>query len=328
VDPKEVPEIPNAAGRTVDSSRALAESIGLSSNWERAARLSLRLGDQAVRRRRRKSGPVAPDLACGLYRQSAYYSLRVLGLLSAPTDEAGGDASFASVFRAAPRDALERAAGGAERVSALEPRLCQSTFVDFAGSEPAEASAFALELSAFARGLLKALELRQRRIEIGAASRSLRVLGFGVLVAVLGVMLVLVPAWLTARSDLAAGKPWQASSLYWERGCESPLQDCPGDKAYFMHTNQENDPWLEIDLKSTQKMSKAEVINRTDCCIDRVVPLVLEVSSDQKTWREVARSTAPFHEWKPTFAPVSARWVRLRVPRYSMLHLKRVRIFP
>jgi hypothetical protein len=140
--------------------------------------------------------------------------------------------------------------------------------------------------------------------------------------------LLLVPRWLADRSDLAAGKPWQASSAYYLPGCESPKQDCPGDKTYFVHTNQENEPWLELDLQSAKKMSSALVVNRTDCCIDRVVPLVFEVSDDHKRWREVARSRAPFREWKPTFAPVSARWVRLRVPRFSMLHLKRVQIFP
>jgi hypothetical protein len=126
---------------------------------------------------------------------------------------------------------------------------------------------------------------------------------------------------------LALGKPWQASSVF-AGSCDSPAQDCPGENNFFIHTQQENEPWLEIDLKSVQKFSSAHIVNRTDCCADRVVPLILEVSNDQKHWREVTRNTQPFRDWSPSFAPVSARWLRLRVPRYSMLHLKRVRVFP
>jgi hypothetical protein len=327
VEPNQAPETPDASSRPVGAFGS-GEQRSRALELERSARLSWRLAELAARPRRRKAPPLAPDLACGLYRQSAYYSLRALELLEPTAAAAPGNSDFASLFQAVSPAVLVSAAGDAERLQTLEPRLCASTFVDFASAETAETSALARELRDFTRSLLKEVEVRQRRAEVAVAARSLRVLALAVALGAVGVLLLLLPEWLEARRDLAAGKPWQASSLSYTGNCESPAQECPGEGNYFFHTQQEEEPWVEIDLKSTQKMSSARIVNRTDCCIDRGIPLILEVSNDQKRWREVAKVIDPFREWKPTFAPVAARWVRLRVPKNATLHLKRVRIFP
>jgi hypothetical protein len=209
----------------------------------------------------------------------------------------------------------------------LEQRLCTETFVDFAAREPADASGLAKELGAFARALIRQLELSRGRLDRKAASRSLRWLAGALLVLGLLNFVLIFPDLWAARRDLAVGKPWVASST-WGGGCESPLQDCPGDGNYFVHTQPENEPWFELDLRSPQTISGVQVVNRVDCCTERAVPLVLEVSTDHKKWREVIRSTQPFREWKASFASVTARWVRLRIPKYGTLHLKRVRILP
>jgi hypothetical protein len=70
------------------------------------------------------------------------------------------------------------------------------------------------------------------------------------------------------------------------------------------------------------------VRNRRNCCSERAVPLVVEVSTDNEHWLEVTRNEQDFSEWKGSFAPVQARWVRLRVPRKTVLHLRRVRVLP
>lgn len=325
-------EIPREGGRSVDSRRVTSQQSRRALVLERAARLSLRLGDQAARRVRRRSGPIAPDLACALYRQSAYYSLRALGLLSSASDasrlpalEAGSDLRV--LLRAAPESVLIGAAGGAERLAELEQQLCERTFVDFAIAEPGEAAAQSLSLSKFTRALLHEIEARQRRFERESALPSLLVVAFALLAALALPAFSAASNLLEARRDLARDKPWQASSLYYG-SCESPAQDCPGQTSYFVHTQTENEPWLEIDLEAVQKVGGAHVVNRTDCCTERAVPLVFEVSTDHKLWREVARSTEPFRDWKPSFAPVSARWVRFKIPKNAPLHLRRVRIFP
>jgi hypothetical protein len=335
VDPKAATSIPEAGGRSLERRWVTSQEANLALALERSARLSQRLGDEAAKPRRRKAPSLAAHLACGLYRRSAYCSLRALSLLPSgassevPSAEAldDGHSSFTAVFLGAPKSALVSAAGGAERLSALEQRLCADTFVDFADREPSEAAALAKDLGAFARGLIRELELSRGRVDRKAAVPSLRwVLGAFLAITLITFCLVMPDVW-AARRDLAVGKPWAASSV-WGGGCESPLQECPGDGNYFVHTQPENEPWFELDLLSAQTISGAQVVNRLDCCTERAVPLVLEVSTDHKKWREVIRSTQPFREWKPSFAKVSARWVRLRIPKYGTLHLKRVRILP
>jgi hypothetical protein len=59
---------------------------------------------------------------------------------------------------------------------------------------------------------------------------------------------------------------------------------------------------------------------------DRAVPLIVETSVDHNTWTEVARRNDDFDSWKATFPAARVRWVRLRVPRRTYLHLRGVRI--
>jgi hypothetical protein len=73
-------------------------------------------------------------------------------------------------------------------------------------------------------------------------------------------------------------------------------------------------------------VKRVEIKNRTDCCGDRAVPLVVEVSQDDKTWTQVARREAEFADWTAKFPKTKARYVRLRVARVAMLHLDEVKI--
>jgi hypothetical protein len=130
---------------------------------------------------------------------------------------------------------------------------------------------------------------------------------------------------LEVRGDLSLGKPWVTSSTL-EQVCASPLHHCGVEKGYFFHTQEEASPWIEIDLQREERFSALRVFNRQDCCDDRAVPLVIEVSTDHQHWREVVRKTETFGEWKAKFAPISARWVRLRIARRSLLHLFDVRV--
>jgi F5/8 type C domain-containing protein len=125
--------------------------------------------------------------------------------------------------------------------------------------------------------------------------------------------------------DVAVNKPWRTSSVY-AAVCVSPKQDCADGSDYFFHTQDEQSPWIEFDLGSSQRIRGVRVINRKDCCGERAVPLVVEVSTDQSRWKTVARRDAVFSSWLAEFAPVDARWVRLRLEKRAPLHLAQVRI--
>ena len=96
----------------------------------------------------------------------------------------------------------------------------------------------------------------------------------------------------------------------------------------FFHTREEEQPWVEMDLDAPTKFSSVSVRNRTDSLQERAVPLVLEVSDDRQSWRQLAQRQDFFNVWTPSFDAVSARYVRLRATRKTFLHLEAVQVHP
>ena len=129
-------------------------------------------------------------------------------------------------------------------------------------------------------------------------------------------------SWRRA-SNLLENSPWRASSALLqckplaEGGCGPQRSDV------FFHTLQEVHPWIEFGLGKKVTLRELQVDNASSYG-ERAVPLVVEVSDDRKTWREVSRRKTGFRTWHTYIAPVSARYLRLSVPRETFLHLKRV----
>jgi hypothetical protein len=98
--------------------------------------------------------------------------------------------------------------------------------------------------------------------------------------------------------------------------------------AVFFCTNEDDNPWFEYDLGAPQRFSSLTILNRSDAVPERAVPLIVEISNDKKTYTEIARRKEVFDVWSPSFAPRHARYVRLRVPRKSFLHLDAVAVHP
>lgn len=94
-----------------------------------------------------------------------------------------------------------------------------------------------------------------------------------------------------------------------------------------VHSNNDNRPWLQVDLGSPTTIRTIVVHNRSDFGEDRGVPMVIEVSADGKAYTQVARRDAEFHIWTAKIAPTSARYVRLRVEKTTFLHINEVQVF-
>ncbi len=131
---------------------------------------------------------------------------------------------------------------------------------------------------------------------------------------------------LTAKADLATGKPFTASSAY-EPFSASGKANTPVEFDTFFHTREEDHPWVKIDLGAVTRVKSIDVKNRPDCCGERAVPLVIESSMDGDTWLELARRSDSFSEWTATINPTDMRFVRLSVPRRTFLHLSRVLVW-
>jgi hypothetical protein len=96
----------------------------------------------------------------------------------------------------------------------------------------------------------------------------------------------------------------------------------------FFCTNEEENPWFEYDLGAPLQFSSLTIFNRSDSVQERAVPLVVEISNDRKTYKQIASRKEVFDAWRPSFPPQRARYVRLRVTRKSFLHLDRVSVHP
>jgi hypothetical protein len=130
---------------------------------------------------------------------------------------------------------------------------------------------------------------------------------------------------LGGHRDLAHNHLWRTSS---QLAVCLPVEQggCPSRSGIFFHTAEEPSPWIEYDLILPTKFSSVLVENARDGFRARAVPLIVEVSDDQKTWKEIARVMHEFREWKTSFPTVKARYVRFRVARRSFLHLARIEI--
>ena len=125
--------------------------------------------------------------------------------------------------------------------------------------------------------------------------------------------------------DLAAGRPWKTSSTL--EACDPFRVSCAGARTRILfHTKEDESPWMDIDLGDALVVHRVEVTNRFDCCRDRALPLVVELSEDDQTWTEVARKEDSFLRWAALFPAQRARFVRLRVARKSTLHLEAVSV--
>ncbi len=132
---------------------------------------------------------------------------------------------------------------------------------------------------------------------------------------------------LSMRTDHAVHAVWQASSAvdgYTRTG--RGFHPIEGRFNIFFQTAVEAEPWVRFDLGAVRAVRAVRVQNRLDNHQDWAVPLILEVSTDGTSWRELARRVEPFYFWQATFRPTRVRWVRLRVPRPTSLQLGRVEI--
>jgi len=124
--------------------------------------------------------------------------------------------------------------------------------------------------------------------------------------------------------DLAAGRPWVASSS--QDGLPGRSAGPTSDGPVFFHTQSSHNPNVEIDLGDEHVIRGVRVINRTDCCQERALPLNVEIWKDG-TWQLVAQRRAAFTVWKYDVEPVRARRIRFLRPGTTFLHLKQISVF-
>ncbi|HYQ00895.1 MAG TPA: discoidin domain-containing protein [Polyangiaceae bacterium] len=279
----------------------------------RRAKLALELGELAYAPGNTvRSGSTAP-LATNLFRQAVYWAL----LSQRPK---GDPISPEQLWSETDRSVLQSVAGNDGEYAYLSV-VMRSTFVELAeGTEEAQRTG-AAQLRNVAKRVVSNAQGVIWRFEWAKVKRVLRV-GLVLLVPVAAV----IALWPEKR-DLAKGVPWHVSSSAAE--CHPDKHECGEVKTDILfHTALEKNPWFEYDFGAPIAFSSLTIKNRSDYGQDRTVPLVVEVSNDDKSFTEVAKREAVFDVWKPSFPTQHARYLRLRIPRDSMLHLEAIKVHP
>jgi hypothetical protein len=257
---------------------------------------------------------------CDLYRQSIYWSLRAL-----VATQASEDTALYPSFSELP--VLRRAIPEPLALARVQQSVESDNFENLAAIPADERALLLVGLRNAALALIVDLEADKRAIEAVWARRIMRVLLLITMLVFIAFVVMKTLDTAEQSRDLARGAPWRASSVYGSATtCRSPAQECIESPDFFFHTEEEQSPWIEFDLGSTQSISGLRVENRRDCCMERASPMVIEVSKDQLHWQTVARRDSVFSTWRVSFAPAKARWVRLRLEKREHLHLAGVRI--
>ena len=134
--------------------------------------------------------------------------------------------------------------------------------------------------------------------------------------------------------NLARGKPAsQSSRSQWSRP-DDPQGAVDGviNGSYAFHTNNEANPWWQVDLGARYRLSEVRLYNRLDCCGERARTLQVMLSDDGRNWRTVYRHNGAVFggkDGKPLVLPLSgeqARHVRLQLNESNWFHLDEVEV--
>lgn len=236
------------------------------------------------------------------------------------------EASLAEALASLPSGALASFAPEGAELGALLRHLGEGRADAFTGLAPLDADERLADCRAFVRAVVADVAQPLEAVANLERERRNRFLG------ALGAALLIVAGGVFAAKraaegpDLAGGKPFTASSAY-DSFATAGRTNEPVAFDLFAHTVEEEHPWIQIDLGKSERVKKVLVKNRTDCCGERAIPLVVEASVDGSSWSQVARRDETFTEWNVALAPTELRFLRFSVPRRTFLHLSRVQVW-
>ena len=125
--------------------------------------------------------------------------------------------------------------------------------------------------------------------------------------------------------NLATYAKISASSGSAPNGGKATLTD--GDIWHIgFQTGRDNEPFIQLDLGSVQRIKRIVVYNRVDCCQKDNVPLAIELSTDAKKFTTVAKVDAAFEKWDMPVGPTNARFLRAHLRTTGELILNEIEV--
>jgi len=275
--------------------------------------------------RRARAGRAATDPVAGAILLRAAVEQYLLALEAARTAE-DGDATRdgPAAMPPLPVDPARPRAHPTddERVrQALAAR--DALYFDDLSPEDVERARWALDRAAsLLRGRAEARTL--------ANVRATRWGRFAALLVLVGYAVLLVVKVTVLPRDVALGKPVHASSRRPNTPDGHELVDGDLGTSYGVHTNTEDNPFVVIDLQDSYWIDKVKVYNRVDGWFDDCLPLVVELSTDGRSWEPIGHREEHFGADPPWVVDAGGRratQVRLRKPGKGYIALSEVEVF-
>lgn len=135
--------------------------------------------------------------------------------------------------------------------------------------------------------------------------------------------------------DLALNKPARQSSMSQWSQTNDAEGAVDGDKSrpFGFHTNQEQNPWWQVDLQGAYALREVRIYNRYDApgMAERARTITVLLSQDGTTWKEVSTHDGSVFggDGQPLIVPLRgqpARFVRLQLHENTWFHLREVEI--
>ena len=130
-------------------------------------------------------------------------------------------------------------------------------------------------------------------------------------------------------TNIALGKPAQQSSTY--PGGDYPASngvDGRNDDGSMFHTNNETNPWWQVDLQGNYALSYIMLYNRTGCCTERERTVQVLLSQNGSNWQTIySHNGTDFRELRVEAGGRQARYVRVQLAEQNYFHLQEVEVY-
>ncbi|MGE5786873.1 MAG: discoidin domain-containing protein [Myxococcales bacterium] len=266
--------------------------------------------------------------AIQLLLQASNFAVRALVLRRGLVEDAPSSSALWTLGRKQPEiEGVFSALPERVRIRVDELLARGSLEVDHSALSASELIALRSTLTSVAA---KLVELLEREVTLRWRIKSERAFRW----TALGMVVLAVACW-NYRADirsmmlpnLALHKEARVSSN-WRPGIYPPAGLVDGETTELgCHTDIENYPWAQIDLGQTRTIHRVVVTNRVDGDTMRAVPLMIELSSDGKSFAPYARQESDFKVWTAKGRLTKARFVRVTVQKQSMLHLNEIEVY-
>ncbi|HVW24562.1 MAG TPA: discoidin domain-containing protein [Polyangiaceae bacterium] len=232
---------------------------------------------------------------------------------------------LAVVGRASASDAADAGAAGAARVRAsLRSEPLEAALASALATAPAPAGEerfrALVDLCAWTDALVDDRSDRHKRVERGAGVAAVAVAALAAAQALFGARNLAYGKSVTASSVCNKTPPSPYHEPPLSRVVDGVRYEAPppppgwGWATFAACTIPEVHAWIAVDLGEERALSRAVVYGRSDCCWHDVLPLAVQISTDNRHFMTVATTDTPFTSefpWKPSLDGRRARYVRL-----------------